>query len=124
DLLRVAQGLGPRAQQLVTGRSQLVPAFRRSRLVGVPLGTDEPVLLQRAQDAVEAAHVGAFARDELGGALEQLVSVRRLLGEEEEKRRLEKALHPAADVPAAAAVAPAGPWAVFTCETHVTVERR
>src|SRR5207237_3929737 len=91
DLLHLLQGLRPGTQQLVARRSQLVPALRRARLVGVPLGADEAVLLERPQDAVDAAQLGPLARNELGDAVDELVAVRGTLRGEEPQRPLEKA---------------------------------
>ena len=49
--------------------------------------------------------------------------LRRLLGEEEQERRLEKALDPSPDMPLALVVAPACPRPMSMCKTHVAVER-
>src|SRR6266404_4642151 len=124
DHLRVLQGFRPGTQELAARRSQLVPAFRGARLLGVPLGADETVLLQCAQNAVEAAELGLLSGDEHHGAIDELVAVRGLLGEEKQKRRLEEALDASPNVPATLRIAPPGPRAVSMCETHIGAERR
>src|SRR5215208_3223552 len=107
DQLRLLQGFRPGAQQLVARRSQLVHALRRPRLVGVPLGADEPVLLERAQHPVEAAELRPLARNELRRAVDELVAVRRLFGEEQQQRRLEESLDASANMPLSLGVTPA-----------------
>src|SRR5215213_5804497 len=99
DLLRLLQGFRPGAQQLAARRSQLVHALRRAGLVRVPLGRDQSVLLECAQYPVEASELRAFARNQLGCTVDELIAVRRLLREQEEQSRLEEPLHATADVP-------------------------
>src|SRR5215210_3574859 len=123
DLLRLLERFCPGAQQLVARRSQLVHALRGARLVGVPLRADEPVLLERAQHPVEAAELRPLAGNELRRAVDELVAVRRLFGEEQEERRLEEAFHASADVPVTGGITPASAGAMSMCETHIDAER-
>ena len=85
-------------------------------------GGDEPLLLERAQQAVEVAHLDAFLARELGQALEELVAIGRPLAQEEEKRRLGEALDAGKDAPVATVVAPragAMPHRARMCKTHM-----
>src|SRR5205823_5857897 len=95
-----------------------------------PLGLDDAVALQPAQEAVEVADVDAFAA-ELGQQLDQLVAVPRPLPEEQQQRRLVEALDArtdgpfvGADLPSAAVAAPVmSPVHVRNiCQIHIDVK--
>ena len=60
--------------------------------VGAPLGGDDAFVLERAQDAVQIADVDAVLAQQRRKPLQQLVAVRRALGEEKQQRGLAEAL--------------------------------
>jgi len=68
--------------------------------VVAPLGGDEALLLERAQQAVEIADVDPTLHPELREPVEQLVAVERPLAQEQQQRRLDEALDAGVDVPA------------------------
>src|SRR4051812_23927813 len=107
--LCAAERLGPAGEEPPPGVGQPVRAARRAREVGVPLGLEDPVLLERAQEAVEVADVHALLADELRQLLDQLVAVTWPLRQEEQDGRLDEALDARADGPAARPVEPPGP---------------
>src|SRR5437763_10900933 len=82
------QGLGPAAEQAPAFLGERIDPLGRARRVVTPLGGDDPVLLERAQDAVEVAHVDPRLARELLDLLEELVSVRGALCEQEQQSRL------------------------------------
>src|ERR687891_431885 len=67
-----AEGGGPLGEQAPALGRQPVPAARRPRGVPVPLGADEALVLERAQQPVEIAHVRGGARERRRDLLEQL----------------------------------------------------
>src|SRR4249919_2231044 len=84
-LLRSFEGLGPAVEQPATFVGELVGPLRWAGKVGAPLGADEPLVLERAQQAVEVADVDPPLHSELRDALEQLVSVQRALPQEQQQ---------------------------------------
>src|ERR687886_2187245 len=86
--LVLAQRVGPAAEQAPAFVRELVDPLARAGRVVAPLRPDDPVLLERAQDAVEVAHVDPPLAGQLRQLLEQLVAVSRSLGEQEQERRL------------------------------------
>ena len=108
-------------QQLPPVGGDRVPALRGAGRGLVPLGRDEALLLERAQQPVEVAHLDPLLAGQLGQALEQVVAVRRPLPEEKQERRLGEALDAGEDAPVAAVVPPgAGPVSHRTrCKTHM-----
>src|SRR5690348_15265747 len=126
-LARSRQRARPLVEQAATLVRELVGALGRPGRLRVPLGRDEPVLLERAQDPVEVAHVDAALAGQRRQRLEQLVAVRRSLAQEEEDGRLGEPLDPGANAPVAGADFPAAPCAAPsarphsspTCKTHM-----
>src|SRR5262249_62045711 len=106
---------------------QLVRALGGPWLPGFPSRRDEPVLLERAQDPVEVAHVDARLARQRRQRLEQLVAVRRALAEEEQQRGLAEARDSCAHGPVAGTHHPttarsalaARPHAAPTGKTHM-----
>ena len=99
----------------------------RCRGARLPARGHEPVFLERAEDAVEVAHVDARLARQGRQRLEQLVAVRRPLAEEQEERRLAETLDSGADAPvpgahhapATGAAAASRPHTRPTCKTHM-----
>ncbi len=127
-------GRGPRAARSPSAPSSArafvrepVAALRRAGRRRVPLGADEPSLLERAQQAVEVAHVDARSgRSAPAARVEQLVAVGVALAQSR-RRRLGEALDAGADAPAAAvrasrarATSASTATCEHTCKTHVT----
>jgi len=98
------EGLGPAVEEVASRIRELVCPLRWARQVGAPLGANDSLLLERAQDAVEVPDVDLplDARD-LGNSLEQLVAVHRAFPQEEEKRGLHEPLDARMHAPATAA---------------------
>src|ERR1700745_3339763 len=88
-LLREAQRLDPLVEQLPAALGDGVRA-----LAVAPAGGDEAFLLEGAQQAVEVPHLDASLAGQLRKPLEEVVSVRRPLAQEQEQCRLGEALHP------------------------------
>jgi hypothetical protein len=105
----------------------LVGALGRPGEVGAPLGGDDPLLLERTQDAVEVAdvHTDVLPRH-LRHALDELVAVHGPLAQEEQERRLDEALDARPDGPVAVPqrVPRAGPtpMPVATSHSHLQVK--
>src|SRR2546421_9903896 len=114
--VRAPQRLGPLVEQLQPALGDRIGA-----LSAVPGRGDELLLLERAQQAVEVAHLDAPLAGELRQALEQVVAVGRPLAEEQEQGRFGETLDPGEDVPAPAGVAPGARPASHptTCKTHM-----
>ena len=108
----------PGREQLAAILGQCVRPLRRSRQLGAPLGGDDPVLFEGAERSVEISDVDAVVSGELRKQLEELVAVRRPVGEQEEERRLAETLDARAYLPDAALVADAVPRA---CPSSSTV---
>src|SRR5689334_16355442 len=106
--LRAAERGRPACEDLPPGVGEPIRPPRRPGELRVPLGVDDAVLLERAQEAVEIADVDALLADELRQLLDELVAVPRPLRQEQQDGRLDEALDARADGPAAAAVEPAG----------------
>jgi hypothetical protein len=106
ELLVRAQRVGPAIQQAPALLGELVDPLARPGRVVAPLGGDDAVLLERAQDAVEVAHVDPPLAGQLLELLQEVVAVRRLLRQQEQERRLAEALDAGSDGPLARADAP------------------
>src|SRR5688572_22885595 len=79
---------GPFGEQPPALGRQPIAAARRPGSVPVPLRADEALVLERAQQPVEIAHVGLRAREERGDLLQQLRAVRAgTVADEKEHRR-------------------------------------
>ena len=119
--LRISQRASPLVEERAPLVRQLVdPLARAGRLV-VPLGADDPVGLEQAEEAVEVAHVDALA-GQLGELLEQLVAVHRALAEEQQNGRLGEALDPRPNLEVARPDPPPHPrmtMSPHTCKTHM-----
>src|SRR5262245_53609308 len=119
----------PRRKDGVALGGQGVRPFRRARELGLPLGRDEPFVLERAQRPVQVPDVDALLARELGETLDQLVAVSRPSGERDEQSRLAEAFDASADLPlarlAARAVASTNPVATVhrrsICNLHMSV---
>jgi len=128
ELLIRAQGLGPAVEQAPAFLGERVDPLGGSGRVVAPLGGDDSVLLEGAQDAVEVAHVDPRLARQLGDLLEQLVPVRRALREQLEESRLPEPLDARAHGPLARADPAAGSGAAepvamashdTTCKSHM-----
>src|SRR5438128_9983485 len=117
----------PLVEQAPALGTELVGALRGPRGFGLPFPPDDPVLLQRAQNAVQVPHVDARFADHVRQRLEELVPVRGPLPQEQQQRGLAEPFHPRAHAPltvaeppaAAGAPASARPHASPTCKTHM-----
>src|SRR5215211_2582927 len=116
--LRAAQRLGPRVEDAAALVGELVGALRGAGQLVAPLGGDEALLLEGAQEAVEIADVHAALRPQLREPLEQLVAVQRPLAQEQQQRRLDEALDPGLDVPVARPQEPAAARARVVSSGH------
>src|SRR5207244_4224687 len=103
-----AQRVGPAAEHAPSLLGELVDPLAGPGRVVAPYRGDDPVLLERAQDAVEVAHVDPALAGQLRELLEQVVAVRRPLGQQEQERGLAEAFDAGADVPFARADPPPG----------------
>src|SRR3954452_1981120 len=114
---RRAQRLGP----LVEERAAVLGEGVGALAVG-PFGGDEPLLFERAEQAVEIAHLDARLAGQLGEPLEELVPVCRALAQEEQQRSLCDPLDAGKAPPVPVVPAP-GAWAVphagRRCKTHM-----
>ena len=90
---------GPALERLAAFVGQLVRALGGAGKALVPLARDEPLLLERTQDAVEVANVDAFLSDHGRKPFEQVVAVSGAFAQEEQNRRDLKALDPTAPAP-------------------------
>src|SRR4051812_41923343 len=88
--LRLPERVGPAAEERPAGLREPIRAPRRARQLRVPLRLDDPVLLERAEEAVEVADVDPLVAEELRELLDQLVAVARALREQEEDSRLDE----------------------------------
>src|SRR5579862_1648668 len=114
--LRLAKRLGPLIEELDPALGD------RIRPLAVrPLGGDEALLLQSAQEAIEVAHLDTGLAGQLRQALEEVVAVRRPLAQEEQERRLREPLDTREHVPAAAEMAacPGSASHALICITHM-----
>src|SRR3954467_5894914 len=114
---RRAQRLGPLFEERAAMLGEGVGA-----LAIAPFGGDEPLLFERAEQAVEIAHLDARLAGQLGEPLEELVPVCRALAQEKEQRRLCEAFDAGKDPPVSVVAAP-GAWTVPhaspRCKTHM-----
>src|SRR5215216_1599952 len=105
--LRAAQRVDPRVEDAAALVGELVGALRGAGQLVAPLGGDEALLLEGAQEAVEVSDVHTALGPQLREALEQLVAVQRPLAQEQQQRRLDEALDPRLNVPVARPQEPA-----------------
>src|SRR5262249_13870599 len=80
---------------------QFVGALGRPRQIGAPLRPDKTLGLESAQEAVEVPGIDAPFPHDLRQPLDQLVAVQRPLTQEQQERRLDKALDAGGDGPVA-----------------------
>src|SRR4051812_13848997 len=116
-LARRTQRLGPLVEERAAVLGEGVGA-----LAVAPFGSDEPLLFERAEQAVQVAHLDPRFAGQLGEPLEELGPVRRALAEEKQQSRLGKALDPREDAPMPAVPAPGArsvPHARPICKTHM-----
>src|SRR5436190_10525320 len=97
-LLCLSERLRPAVEQVPALGRQFVGALRRARQLGAPLGADEALVLEAAQEPVEVADVDS-PLPQLRDPLEQLIAVQRALAQEQQKRGLDEAFYASADVP-------------------------
>ena len=115
-------------EQARAGGSECVAALRGAGGGVVPFGRDEALLLERAQEPVEVAHLDARLARQLRQPLEQVVAVRRMLAQEQQQRRLGEPLDAGEDAPAAVVMPAREPrpshprssplHVKHTCKTH------
>src|SRR3954453_10451784 len=114
---RGAQRLGPLVEERAAVLGQCVGA-----LPVAPFRRDEPFLLERAQQAVEVAHLDPRLAGHFREPLEELVTMCRALAQEKQQGRLGEALDAREDTPVAAVAAPRArslPQRPPTCKTHM-----
>src|SRR3984893_7426227 len=124
---RAAECRCPLVEQAPAFNRQLVGAFGGPRLAGLPARSDEAVLLEAPQHAVEIPHVDTRLARDVGQRFQQLVAVRRPLEQQQEQGRLAEPLHAGADppvtgtnhAPATGAAAAARPHGLPTCKRHM-----
>ena len=112
----VGEGCRPAFERLAAGVRQLVRALGGAGDAVVPFAADEPLLLERAEGAVEVADVDALFAGQLGQPLEQVVAVRLAFAQEQEQRRDLEALDaPTSSVPPSTAI--------HMCVTYISSRR-
>src|SRR5262249_43015793 len=94
---------GPAVEEPAPLGRQLICALGRPWKVGAPLGADQALLLEAAQEPVEIADVHPPLEAELRETVQQLVAVQRALAEEQQERRLDGGLDPGPHMPVARA---------------------
>jgi hypothetical protein len=96
---QVLDGSQPRPEKGVALGRQGVGALRGAWKIRLPLGRDEPLVLERPQRPVQVPDVDAILAGQLGEPLEQLVAVGRPRRERDEESSFAEALDPRANLP-------------------------